>query len=344
MNKTKYLLVALIAVLSLVIWGSRSFADDEWVQGTVQGYYMPKAWDAYEAGWLVGHKVFSSAGGELGQIADLLIDRSDGHVAFVILSNVPGFEDRYAAAPFQCLVRTGAETFNLNFGNRKVSVPPTYEDALAGYNTSDPFANEMELHARTIGFNRIPENIDAAWADAVYRFYGIAPYWTEASAGNLMFYRATEGTTVFVAERGLPGLIGAGVESAKIDDLVIDPADGRVVLVVFGNVAGRGDAMVAVPFSGISMSGNAFVFTAGDKFASAPEFGAGDLGDQRKAEDIYRYFGAQPYWTTESGVTIEHHESTTIKPNDMGSKDNMNTAPNEGSSSKEYEGEAPANP
>jgi sporulation protein YlmC with PRC-barrel domain len=117
------------------------------------------------------------------------------------------------------------------------------------------------------------------------------------------------------------GLIGAEVRSsdgatvARIEDLVIDANDGRVVLFVFDNVSGRGDTLVAVPFGELSMSGNAFVFNAdGTKLASAPEFRGADLGDQRKAEDIYLFFGAQPYWTTGGGASMEEHHSDDMGP------------------------------
>lgn len=314
MNKTKYLLVAVVAVLGLVFWGTRSFADDEWVEGTVQSYYQPAGWSTYEAGWLIGHRVLSPVGGDLGQIADLIVDRSDGHIAFVILSDIPGFEDRFAAAPFSCLIRTGDNIFNLSFGDREVPIAATYEYALSGAVSSDPYAYELERYASTVGLNHIPASIDPAWAESVYRFYGQSPYWGEAKTEHtemMMSYRAAqEGFTFMALFTGetAPRLIGATIQSndgkaARVEDFVIDPRDGRVALVVLDNVPGRGDAMVAVPFGELSMNGNAFVLnTDGAKLVSAPEFRGVDLADQRKAEDIYLFFGVTPYWTEEGGM------------------------------------------
>ena len=145
MNKTKYLLVAAVAVFSLVLWSGSSLAQ-EWAEGNVQSYYQPRGWDTFEAGWLVGHRVYSPIGGDLGQIADLLIDRSDGHVALVIISDVPGFEDKYVAAPFSCLIRTGENVFNLSFGDRDVPVTDFYADS---------YAYELERYASTVGLNPV---------------------------------------------------------------------------------------------------------------------------------------------------------------------------------------------
>ncbi len=320
MYKTRYLLTAVVAVFSLVLWSGSSFSQ-EWVEGTVQSYYQPKGWSTFEAGWLIGHKVYSPLGGDLGQVADLVIDRSDGHIALVILSDVPGFEDRYAAAPFNCLVRTGENIFYVSFGDREVPIAAGYQD---------PYAYELERYASTVGLNHIPSAIDPLWADSLYRFYGQTPYWTEGSMphSDLMVYRATERTDLFFGETQTPGLIGARIQSsdgnamARIDDLVIDPKDGRVALVVLFEVAGRGDAMVAVPFGELSMSGNAFVFnTAGDRLASAPDFRTTDLDNQRKVEDVYIFFGLQPYWTT-GGPAMEHHD-------DMGTNGSTMETPSE---------------
>lgn len=314
MNKTKYLLIMLVAVLSLVVWGGRSFGE-EWVEGSVQGYYHSKGWDTFEAGWLIGHAVYSPVGGDLGQIKDLLIDREDGHIALVILSDVPGFGSECVAAPFGALERTGENIFWLNFGDRDVPIASNYQDQ---------YAYELTRFRSTIGISSIPSSIDPLWADSVYRFYGQTPYWTEGKTPHpdLMSYRAAQPfiTESFYMGTGAPVLMGATVQStdgkavARIDDLVIDSKDGRVALLVLDQVPGRGDAQVAVPFGGLSMSGNAFALnTTEDRLAAAPGFDEfADTHNLQKAEDIYVYFGLQPYWTEGGqmpGSSMEHSPS-----------------------------------
>jgi sporulation protein YlmC with PRC-barrel domain len=298
-NKTKYLIIALVSVFSLVLWGGRSFSQ-EWAEGTVQSYYQSKGWDGFEGGWLIGHRVYSPVGGDLGQICDLMIDRSDGHIALVILSDVPGFGSEFVAAPFGALERTGDNVFQLNFGDRDIPVASTYEDQ---------YAYELARYRSTVGFSTIPSSIDPLWADTLYRFYGQTPYWTEGKTPHqdIMSYRTAHFsiTESFFMGTTAPVLMGATVQSqdgtavARIDDLVIDSKDGRVALLVLDQVPGRADAQVAVPFADLSLSGNAFAFNfTEDRLADAPSFDEfADANNPQKAEDIYRYFGEQPYWT-----------------------------------------------
>jgi hypothetical protein len=305
MNKTKYLLLMVVSIFSLVIWSASSFADD-WTGGTVQGYYTARGWNTYEAGWLIGHRVYSPVGGDLGYISDLLVDRNDGHVALVILSDVPGFGDRFVAAPFGVLERTGENFFQLNFGDRDIAIANTFLE--------DRYAYELTRAMDTVGLSKIPSAIDPLWADTVYRFYGQTPYWTEGKTPrpDMMTYR-TAGPINFESFFGAAGssaLLGATVEAnggktgVRINDLVIDSRDGRVVFVVVDRVPGRGDAMVAVPFSELSMSGNAYAFNfTDDRLASGPTYNKfGGANNPTYARDVYVYFGLQPYWSEGGGM------------------------------------------
>jgi len=305
MNKTKYLLIMVVSIFSLVVWSGSSFGDN-WTEGTVQGYYTARGWNAFEAGWLIGHKVYSPVGGDLGYISDLLIDRDDGHVALVILSDVPGFGDRFVAAPFGALERTGENIFQLNFGDRDIAIANTFFE--------DQYAYELTRWMDTVGLSRVPSAIDPLWADTVYRFYGQTPYWTdgETPRPDIMVYRTAEPTNLefLFGSAGSSVLLGATVESsggnavARISDLVVDSRDGRVALVVVDRVPGRHDAMVAVPFGELSMSGDAFAFNfTDDRLAAAPAYKEfADASNPQKAGDTYRYFGLQPYWSEGEGT------------------------------------------
>jgi len=308
MYKTKYLLIALVAAFSVVLWQSGAFAQ-EWTEGTVQSYYQPRSWDSYDAGWMISHRVLSPAGNDLGQISNFMFDRSDGHIAFVVLSDIQfatrsgdsqAFARTYAFAPFSSIVGTGDNVFHLSFGDRAIPVSDSYQD---------PYAAELQMNADTEGFDHIPATIDPLRVEAIYRFYGQAPYWAEGCAPqDLMSYRAAEEMTItgfLFGGSESPALIGSSISSsdnmmtARIEDCVIDANNGRVALLVLNRISGRGDALVAVPFGDLSMSGDAFVLNAsGDMLASAPEFVGTDLGNEAMAMDIYTYFGMTPYWTT----------------------------------------------
>lgn len=305
MNNTVKILT-LVSIFSLFLFGSgaltqggsSAFAED-FQEGIVGGGYHSTGWDTFEASWLIGREVHSPLGGDLGQIEDVMIDRSDGHVVLVILSGVPGFGGDFVAAPFSALERTGEETFQLNFDYVIDSMPST------PYPYESSYANQLSEYRSIVGLSTVPSSIDALWADFVYQFYGQTPYWTEGKTPHpdIMSYR-TAGPSM---GKTAPILMGATVQSnegkaeARINDLVIDPKDGRVAFLVLDKVQGRADSQVAVPFNELSMSGNAFVLnTTQNQLASAPSFDeVADMNSLGYAENVYRYFGQRPYWTEE---------------------------------------------
>ena len=301
MNKTEKILFARGSIFCLVLLGSGAFAQ-EYPQGTVGGNYHPMGWDTYEAGWLIGHQVYSPLRGELGQIEDLMIDSANGRIALVILSGVQGFGAEFVAAPFSALERTGEDTFQLNFGDRYASVP------WGNYNYRDPYADDLYEWRSIVELSTIPSTIDPLWADSVYQFYGQTPYWTEGKTPHpdIMSYRTARTPileSLFMGKTA-PVLMGATVEpkdgkgTARIDDLVIDSKDGRVAFLVLDRVPGRAEE-VAVPFGELTLNGNAFVLNTTEKeLASAPSFNElADMNNLGYAENVYKYFGQQPYWT-----------------------------------------------
>jgi len=174
MNKTKYLLIAAVAVLSLTLWGSsRSFVQaDEFGERTMRGS------DTFDANWLIGYRVYSpnyTLGG-LGQIDDLLIDRCDGRVAFVVVSNTPGFFSEYLVVPFGAIDRVGEHLFRVALRDRDAAlgIRGQWDAQLA-----DPFAEYLAQNKSIVGLKSIPATVDSAWAESVYRFYGVTPFWTE---------------------------------------------------------------------------------------------------------------------------------------------------------------------
>jgi sporulation protein YlmC with PRC-barrel domain len=297
MDKTKYLMISVVSAFSLVLWGGNA-SGQEWVEGTVQAYSQSMGWDTSQGGWLIGQRVYSPAGGNLGQISDLMIDRSNGHIALVILSDVPGFGAEFVAAPFGALQRTGESVFELSFGDRDIAIAGYYED---------PYAYELYRNMSTVALYNIPAAIDPLWAETVYRFYGQAPYWSHEGRKVPMDIASYRCTGLMGAEVGFQG----GKDVARIDDFVIDSKDGRVAFLVVDQVPGRGDTEVAVPFEALSMSGNAFALNiTEERLAAAPSFRDTDLSNQQKAEDVYKYFGLQPYWTGGGGATgstMEEH-------------------------------------
>ena len=298
MNKTKSIIIVLVSIFSLILFGSSAFAqvgssasEQNYPEASSAGYHS-MGLGTFEAGWLIGHRVYGpQQSGERGQIEDLMIDRTNGRVVFVILSDVQGFGAEYVAAPFSALERTGEDTFQLNFGD---------------WDTSQWYWGRS-----IIALSTIPSRIDSLWADSVYQFYGQKPYWTEGRTvhPDIMSYRAAGPSILqsLFTEKMAPVLMGAmlhskdGKEVARTSDLVIDSKDGRVAFLVLDRITGRSDSEVAVPFDELSMSDHAFVLnTTGEKLAAAPRFNENaDMGNRDYAARVYMFFGVQPYWTGE---------------------------------------------
>ena len=180
MNKTKYTLIMVaVAALSLMFWGSRSFAEDAMVADN-----GVNALDRFEASHLIGYQVYSPEDlGDLGQITDLLIDRCNGRVAFLIVSDTPGFGSEFTAVPFGALRRTGEQTFRIAFNGMGVPIG----DWQKSYNPflGDRYAQFLAQNRDIVGLETIPATTDPGWAAGVYRFYGVTPYWGEGEKSDL---------------------------------------------------------------------------------------------------------------------------------------------------------------
>jgi hypothetical protein len=207
MNNTKYIFIVAVAVFSLMLLGSRSIAD-----GTVVGGGAANASDTFEASHLIGYRLYSPDyfGENLGQITDLLIDRCDGRVAFVVASDTPGFFSWSLAVPFGALRRAGEHTFQVTLGDREEQINTwVYEfDPSRG----DRYAHFLARNRSIVGMETIPATIDSAWADGVYRFFGVTPYWTEGSnSPDIVSYRMsgrTEDLAIHFPDGGLMASYG----------------------------------------------------------------------------------------------------------------------------------------
>jgi len=90
----------------------------------------------------------------------------------------------------------------------------------------------------------------------------------------------------------------------KINDLVFDD-EGRISFAIlgYGGFLGIGQNLVAVPITSFSYAEEPrhFVLDATkEDIQDAPLFSKKDLDNPDWANDFYRYFGQQPYWTKEN--------------------------------------------
>jgi sporulation protein YlmC with PRC-barrel domain len=259
MKKIMYSVMTLFA-FSILFVGVGTSSSQEFQEGmiTLYGQSDIKGRDTLEASSMIGAQLLTAEGNYLGQISDLVIDSGTGHILEVVLSDVPGKGAESVTVPFAALSHTGDDIFVFNR-------PEEY----IGRFRSDgrPSLEEPFAH----------------WAETRF-LYSIEPIPMGAfSATTLM---------------GAPVQTSKREEVAQVNDLVIDFRNDQVVYSVLSDVGGSQGKMVAVPFSELSKSGrNAFTLhTTREKLVNSPAFTETDMTDRGYAENVYRYYGVQPYW------------------------------------------------
>ena len=96
----------------------------------------------------------------------------------------------------------------------------------------------------------------------------------------------------------------AGEDLGKVDDIMIDIPTGRVAYAVlsFGGFLRMGNKLFAVPWSALTVDEDEKCFILDvDKgtLETAPGFDKDnwpDMADSRWATEVYRHYGARPYW------------------------------------------------
>jgi sporulation protein YlmC with PRC-barrel domain len=263
MNKITKMIV-LVFMFSFVLMGSGAFAQMD--SETSVFSYQPMSWNTFDASWLIGLRVLDN-----GQINDLVIDQTNGRIALVMLSDVPGLAAQPLAVPYSSLLRTGEYTFELRDSNPFVIVSPSDSHGYGGSPETDP-----------------------TWISNIYTYYHEAPYWTENGEKPLHAGKIDEYTKIIGTEVQSRG----GEVAGKINDFMIDSSDGHVAFLILSDVPGRGDRLAAVPFGSLERNDkNAFVLNVDkEKLVSAPSFNESEIGDRKHAEGVYRFFGFRPYW------------------------------------------------
>jgi sporulation protein YlmC with PRC-barrel domain len=106
-------------------------------------------------------------------------------------------------------------------------------------------------------------------------------------------------------------LIGTDVENAKgenlgkIEDVVLDPQDGRVAYAVlsFGGFLGLGEKYFAIPWSALTAKAGEddtlILNVDQEKLKNAPGFNKSswpNMADRTWGKEIHSYYGVAPYW------------------------------------------------
>ena len=288
MNKTLTLLsfLVLTAFLGGILY---SHADPSISQSAsttkAQSVSMTKASDrAHALSDLKRAMVKDSQGQYVGRITDLVIE-PDGRISFAVFSpfGMDGLNERLVALPFDAL----------SFKDKYVVLDTTSEELVKA-----PLFSRSYLKARN-------------WAEDSNRYFGIQPSWGEGTLCEKPTVGAHQISMTKGWNRpyGASEIVGTQVKNpqgevmGKIDDLVFDD-EGRISFAIlgYGGFLGIGQNLVAIPITSLSYveEPKHFVLnTTEENIQSAPHFSKKALDDPGWANDFYRYFGQQPYWTGE---------------------------------------------
>jgi sporulation protein YlmC with PRC-barrel domain len=129
-----------------------------------RGEISKSSYNAYETNGLIGTQVENPLGEPVGSIQDFVID-SNGHVEFVILSH--NFYWEYVPRPSQTVVvpfsemtvKPDAKISVLKFSAWRLDFAPTFEKSGMSHR---------------------------GWAESVYRYFGLQPYWNEGGRKGSM--------------------------------------------------------------------------------------------------------------------------------------------------------------
>ncbi len=310
MNKTLKIFVGLGSIFCLILLGSGAFSQafsDEFETAVVGGVYQPVGFNTFEASWLIGHRVIATTGAELGQISSLVIDKTNGQVALVVLSDVPNLGAVPLAIPFSSIkADIGADTCTFDQGSMEIG--PSLEP---NYTTDDPYVYALTQYPSYSEFYGLPATIDVAWLTDIYSHYGQVPYWVAEGE------QAPNSMELFDSNR----LMGASIQltggepAGMINNFVIDSSDGRIAFLVLSDVPSRPTSLIAVPFAELSIGENGFVLNAtNDQLALSFGFDESDLNNIRWADNVYRYFGVEPYWNERMEMAPMEPESAPMEP------------------------------
>ena len=113
-------------------------------------YVQPMPTGAEKTTQLIGALVETPKGEEIARINDVVIDSENGHLVYLVLSDVAGTEDKLVAVPFDALSEPRENVFVLNIMKDRLLAAPEF---------------------------MWPDVTNRKYAEDIYRYYGLYPYW-----------------------------------------------------------------------------------------------------------------------------------------------------------------------
>jgi sporulation protein YlmC with PRC-barrel domain len=145
---------ALLGVISLlsVALAAGAFAQD-----------VP--WALMKGTKFIGADVENPQGEDLGDIKDVVIDRTSGRIVYAVVSfgGFLGLGEKLFAVPWGAFSQSAADkdTFMLAVDQERLRNAPGFDQ------------------------NNWPQMVDRDWVSNLYTYYGVTPYWTATTASPL---------------------------------------------------------------------------------------------------------------------------------------------------------------
>jgi sporulation protein YlmC with PRC-barrel domain len=236
---------------------------------------------------VVGLEVRNKANKDLGNIKDLVVDMSTGHVRYAALSfgGFAGLGNKLFAVPW--------EAMTFKFGEKEHFV--VFD------------VTEQQLK-QAPGFDESnwPNIADPAWAASIDKHYNIERKAAEQGqpkagerkvADNIVYDAAFRASTI----KGMKVKDNAGKDLGSVNELVLDLKDGivRYGVLSSGGVVGIGAKLHAIPFQEFKLHHTADqkffnLAVTPEKLREAPSFDSNrwpNLSDAQWANEIDRHYG-----------------------------------------------------
>jgi sporulation protein YlmC with PRC-barrel domain len=282
--------------------------NDERMRSSLLGH-------AISAHKLLGDDIFNNAGQELGSVENLVFDRDQQRVMYVIMvsGEVLGLGGKKMAVPWQEFSFGENDRIMVDFAKVKIEDAPTIA-TIEEARYDDP-----EFHKR------------------IYTFYGTRPYALDDTAA----YRDLENYdwAPFAVRADnmkwacpLNKIIGAKVTNpedegiGEVKDLILDADEGHATfaLVGFGGVLGFFSDTAAVPWSALEFDAEEeeYALNTTQGVLDTAKIDADDykrLENEEFSRSIHTAFKTEPYWVIHGYVSPEADDTRTTAPSPQAS-------------------------
>jgi sporulation protein YlmC with PRC-barrel domain len=258
-------------VLVLVLIFSLVFAMGAFAQTATSGTQMQNLIKATD---VMGKKVQSAKGEDLGQITNIVMDTVACSINYAVVS----FENKLYPVPVSALSGTpGRDYLVVNMDKAKfVSAPSITETTWANL-------------------------LDRRFGTQIFDYYGVAPVWESRTAPMRTAAAAPATTLVRSGELiGKDVMTQMGDELGEVKDVVIDTRTGNVAFAVISSQ----DRLYPVPISMLSVDPGVDKLVLNidkNRFVNAPSFTEdtwANITERQYGSQVYRYYGLAPYWET----------------------------------------------